>query len=80
MVPLVERLLARSPPTQPLSIHDRLSDVGLSSISMVNLMLAVEAEFDVTIPQDDITPDNFRSIETIETLILKLTGQPAERS
>ena len=36
---------------------------------MVNLMLAVEAEFDLEIPQAEMTPENFRSIETIETLV-----------
>ena len=36
---------------------------------MVNLMLAVEAEFDLEIPQEEMTPENFRSIETIERLV-----------
>jgi acyl carrier protein len=50
----------------------RLSDLGMTSIKMVNLMLAVEAEFAVTIPQADITPDNFRSVATIEALLHRL--------
>ena len=29
---------------------------------MVNLMLAVELEFDIAIPQADITPENFQSL------------------
>ena len=44
----------------------------MSSIKMVNLMLALEAEFDLTIPQGDITPDNFRSVATIEALLARL--------
>jgi acyl carrier protein len=44
----------------------------MSSIKMVNLMLAVETEFDLTIPQSDITPDNFRSVATIEALLVRL--------
>jgi acyl carrier protein len=47
----------------------RLVDVGLTSMDMVGLMLAVEAEFDFTIPQDQITPDNFQSIATLERMI-----------
>jgi acyl carrier protein len=39
---------------------------------MVSLMLTVEAEFDITIPASEITPENFRSVSTIETLILKI--------
>jgi acyl carrier protein len=50
----------------------RLADVGLASVDMVNLMLAVEAEFDLTIPQSEITPDNFVSVETIERMITNL--------
>ena len=49
----------------------RLADVGMTSMDMVNLMLAVEAEFDMTIPQDDITPENFQSPESIERLVTK---------
>ena len=36
---------------------------------MVNLMLAVEVEFDITIPQGDITPENFHSLATIDALV-----------
>jgi acyl carrier protein len=55
-----------------LPIDARLSELGLSSIKMVNLMLAVETEFDLTIPQGDITPDNFRSVASIEALLARL--------
>jgi len=49
----------------------RLADIGMTSMDMVNLMLAVEAEFDMTIPQADITPENFQSPESIERLVAK---------
>jgi acyl carrier protein len=39
-------------------------------MGMVNLMLSVEAEFDFTIPQDQITPENFQSVKTLETMIV----------
>ena len=38
-------------------------------MDMVNLMLGVEAEFDFTIPQDKITPENFQSVETLERMV-----------
>jgi len=37
-------------------------------------MLAVETEFDLTIPQGEITPENFRSVATVEALIERLTA------
>jgi len=75
MVKLVEGILTKSPGMRPISVHDQLTDVGLTSIDMVSLMLAVEAEFDVSIPPSDITPENFRSIAAIETMLSRLTGR-----
>jgi acyl carrier protein len=33
-------------------------------------MLGVEAEFDLTIPQSEITPENFQSVEALERMIV----------
>jgi acyl carrier protein len=38
---------------------------------MVNLMLAVELEFDIAIPQPDITPENFHSVTAIKSLVVR---------
>jgi acyl carrier protein len=72
LLALVGQILAPNPGDRPVAIHDQLSAAGLSSVDMVNLMLAVEAEFDITIPAAEITPENFRSIATIEALVVKL--------
>ncbi len=48
---------------------DDLIESGLTSLDMVNLMLNVEAEFDIEIPQTEMTPDNFRSVGAIEKLV-----------
>jgi acyl carrier protein len=58
----------------PLPLDAQLSDLGISSLKMVNLMLAVEMEFDITIPQNDITPENFHSLATIEALVSRTAG------
>jgi len=55
-----------------LPVDARLSELGMSSIKMVNLMLAVEGEFDLTIPQSEITPDTFRSVSSIEAMLGRL--------
>ena len=55
-----------------LPVDARLSELGMSSIKMVNLMLAVEGEFDLSIPQNEITPENFRSVASIEILLARL--------
>ena len=51
---------------------DDLRDCGLSSLDTVNLMLAVESECGVVIPTSAMTPQNFRSIATIEALVASL--------
>ena len=52
-----------------------LHDAGLTSMATVRLMLAIEAAYGLAIPDADLTPENFRSIATIEALIARL--QPA---
>jgi acyl carrier protein len=54
-----------------LSTHDDLYNAGLTSMAMVRLMLAVEVEFDISIPDADLLPDNFRSIAAIEALVAR---------
>jgi acyl carrier protein len=71
---LVAEALGRPAAAGSLPIEDRLSELGMSSIKMVNLMLAVEVEFDLTIPQQDITPDNFRSVASVEAMLTRLLG------
>jgi acyl carrier protein len=60
---------------QPFPVERQLSDLGLSSLKMVNLMLAVELEFDIAIPQSDITPENFHSVATIQALVVRTLSQ-----
>ncbi len=51
-----------------------LEDFGLTSIDMVNLMLAIEAEFDLTIPGSKLIPANFKTLERIVGLVEELRG------
>jgi acyl carrier protein len=50
-----------------------LMDIGLTSMDMVTLMLRVEAEFDLIIPQSEITPENFQSVEALSRMIAAQT-------
>jgi acyl carrier protein len=72
LISLVRNILGGTGATRPLAIDARLSDLGMSSIKMVNLMLAIEVEFDLTIPQSEITPGNFESIASVEALVVKV--------
>ena len=67
---LVHEILGQNSLSTELRSDALLVDIGLTSMDMVNLMLAVEAEFDFTIPQELITPENFQSVATLERLVL----------
>ena len=71
---LVQALLAKRSVDRLIGRDDDLGENGLSSLDLVNLMLAVEAEFDLNIPERDMRPANFRSIARIETLVANLTA------
>ena len=66
---LVKAILEQNAITATIDPDTRLVDVGLTSMDMVNLMLGVEAEFDFTIPQSEITPENFQSVKTLELMV-----------
>ena len=67
---LVNSILQQNSITAELDSNSLLVDVGLTSMDMVNLMLGVEAEFDFTIPQCEMTPENFQSIKTLKLMIV----------
>ena len=69
---LVRQLMAKRSIDRSVGYDDVLSECGLSSLDMVNLMLAVETEFDIKIPDRDMTPSNFRSIAQIDRLVGEL--------
>ena len=69
---VVRRILQARAIAQPVLPHDDLREAGLTSLDMVSLVLSVEQEFGIKIPEREITPANFRSIATIETLVARL--------
>jgi acyl carrier protein len=72
VIEVVRRALPEQITTANLSTDADLYNAGLTSMAMVKLMLAVEVEFDISIPDEDLHPDNFRSIGAIEALVGRL--------
>ena len=72
---LAQKLLAKRGIERALGRDQDLTESGLSSLDMVNLMLAVEAEFDLKIPDRDMTPANFRSVAQIDALVAALRAK-----
>lgn len=63
---------AAQPNGQPYASTSNLTDAGFTSMDMVRVMLGVEGAFDLMVPQDDITPENFRSAAAIAAMIDRL--------
>ena len=74
----VLQLLRRFAPGLPSSDAEAamvsLPDAGLTSMTAVKLMLALEAEFRIAIPDEDLTPENFATLDAIVALVARVRG------
>jgi acyl carrier protein len=62
---MIEKLLLEVPSTD----SDLLSDGLLDSFSMVQLLLHLEEEFNVTIPLDQLEIEDLRSVDSITRMV-----------
>ena len=69
---IVTRIAAQHQVVHAITPTDHLVDCGMTSMAMVDLMLAVEAAFDITIPQHEMTPANFQSIEALAQMLRRI--------
>lgn len=72
VVAVVQRLLAERSIVRSIQPDDDLAGAGLSSIDMISLVLSLEAEFNLTIPERDIKPASFRSVAAISSMLTEL--------
>ena len=52
------------------SDDDNLIESGLDSMGIMRLIVFLEEQFNVTLPDSEIDPDNIKSINTLEKWIL----------
>jgi acyl carrier protein len=71
---VVRRMLADRSIDRAVSPNSNLSDLGLTSFDMVELVLSLESRFDLSIPEAHITPSNFRTVAAIDSLLASLQG------
>jgi acyl carrier protein len=48
----------------------------IDSLALVELLFAIEREFAVTVPLDELEIDNFRSVRRISELVAAANGRP----
>lgn len=71
---LVQGILAQKGIDRTPEADTVLSEVGVTSLDLVNLMLAIEAEFDIAIPASHLSPQSFRTLNTITEMIRAVRG------
>jgi acyl carrier protein len=71
---IVQRLLTERSITAMVGPDDNLLEAGLNSLDILNLVLSLEAEFDMPIPEAEITPANLLTISGICGLISGLVN------
>jgi acyl carrier protein len=52
--------------------NDFIGDGLIDSFDIINLVVALDEVFNVSVPGTEITPENFKNIDTIAELIKKL--------
>ncbi|AMA72208.1 MULTISPECIES: acyl carrier protein [Aneurinibacillus] len=54
---------------EPIAECEDLTNIGLDSMVAINLIVALEQEFDLEFRDEDLLLENFRTLEKIGTLI-----------
>ena len=52
--------------------EDLIDDGILDSLDIVSIVAAVDTEFGVVIPAEEIVPENFNSVQALYELVMKL--------
>ena len=56
-----------------LDDHTPLLELGIiDSLAMVSLLRFIEKKLGVSVPEDEVSPRNFMSIQTLESMILRV--------
>lgn len=60
------------PDIQPEGREDLIDAGILDSLDLVNIVAEMESEFDISIPVEEIVPENFNSISAMQQMIDRL--------
>ena len=72
----LEKILSSMHPEIDFSAHHDLLDDGiLDSIDIVTLVGEIDEVYGIQVPLEEITPENFSSVEAIYQMIERLRGQ-----
>ena len=55
-----------------MAVEDLYEEGVLDSLDMVRLVTEISQSFDVTVPPEELTPENFQNVQSIMALIERL--------
>lgn len=56
----------------PIKADTNLKEVGIDSFSIVEIILFIERRFGVSIPDEKLVPDNFKTLQALAATVLEL--------
>lgn len=59
---------------EPLLAATALADFGMDSLNVLGLMVAVESEYAITIPEDQLVLDSFATPGALWSIVKRLRG------
>lgn len=65
-------------PIEALDEHADLFAAGLDLLAIVNVLMRLEEEFDIELPDEMLQRRSFSSIATINSVVDRLTAQAAD--
>ncbi len=72
METLLQILNGLHPDVDFLEVEDLYEEGILDSLDMVRLVTEVNREFDISIPAEELRPENFQNVKSIFALITRL--------
>jgi acyl carrier protein len=77
LLPRVRAIFADTLNIDVPSDETDLIDAGyIDSLALVELLFAIEREFSVSVPLDELEIDDFRNVQSISALIAAANGRP----
>ena len=55
-----------------LEADTNLKNIGIDSFSIVEIMLFIQQNYNILIPDDQLVPENFRTLKALARLVNKL--------
>ena len=58
-----------------INADSSLSDTGIDSFSIVEIILFIERKYDYVIPDEKLIPDNFKTVKSIALLVKEIENK-----